>query len=863
MRCNARLPAKHILTKLDLRSNINGVERDRNKANEKPPGRVGRKWSPRPPRAVASKSGASTTRLPILVFATQHFCAGAQTAAFAQLDKEPLIYMFWKTIFLFISIVVSTSSVQAQSITYDTYHLHKEASSTSGLDQLKTTGPDANSLGLQSGELKDQAPGEYVIKAFDTQASVPNESGVIPAGSTVSFALWMKKTANFGTMYPRVKLYLNSPTGTSLCSVTGSGALGTILTQSPITCSVPSTVSMSATDRIYLWVGVSLTVGPGANRVKAELDVETNTDSTIMAPRPFPPPAISTLTPTSGPAGTSVTIAGSNFGSTQVSGNTKVIFNGVTSSPYSWSDTSIVAPVPPNLATGPVVVSVRGAVSNGVTFTVNTGTIAGSITRVTGGTAVSGALVGALQSGLVKASANSGPSGGYSIAGLAPGTYDIGVSASGYVSEGVTGISVSAGTTTTANVALYQPSTIGGKVTKSDGVTAIEGSTLKVLQGTDAKGTATTNSAGNYTVTGLRPGTYQVEAAATTYQTSNQAGITTAEAATTTVNFSLNAITASIVTYLYDDVGRLLGASDPATDTASYSYDSVGNLQSIARQNSSLVSIIEITPNKGLVGASITIYGTAFSTTPSQNTVLFNSVAATVTSATATQVATSVPTGATTGPISITTPTGSATSGVPFTVASPPTVTSFTPTIATPGTALIINGANFDSTAANNDLLFNITRAIVSSATPAVISTSVPVGATSGHISVTTPYGNSVTTGDLFVPPSPYMATDVVVTGRMAIGDTRTITTSTAGKIGLMLFDGTAGQQLTIHLTNNTMGSVTVTSYQVDGSSISTTGSAASFNLASQTLSKSGTCTISIAPTSPNIGSLNVNVTSP
>jgi YD repeat-containing protein len=412
-------------------------------------------------------------------------------------------------------------------------------------------------------------------------------------------------------------------------------------------------------------------------------------------------------------------------------------------------------------------------------------------------------------------------------------------------------------------VALYQPSTIGGKVTKSDGVTAIEGSTLKVLQGTDAKGTATTNSAGNYTVTGLRPGTYQVEAAATTYQTSNQAGITTAESATTTVNFSLNAITASIVTYLYDDVGRLLGASDPATDTASYSYDSVGNLQSIARQNSSLVSIIEITPNKGLVGASITIYGTAFSTTPSQNTVLFNSVAATVTSATATQVATSVPTGATTGPISITTPTGSATSGVPFTVASPPTVTSFTPTIATPGTALIINGANFDSTAANNDLLFNITRAIVSSATPAVISTSVPVGATSGHISVTTPYGNSVTTGDLFVPPSPYMATDVVVTGRMAIGDTRTITTSTAGKIGLMLFDGTAGQQLTIHLTNNTMGSVTVTSYQVDGSSISTTGSAASFNLASQTLSKSGTCTISIAPTSPNIGSLNVNVTSP
>ena len=70
------------------------------------------------------------------------------------------------------------------------------------------------------------------------------------------------------------------------------------------------------------------------------------------------------------------------------------------------------------------------------------------------------------------------------------------------------------------------------------------------------------------------------------------------------------------------------------------------------------VSIIEFTPDSGPVGAAVTIYGTGFSTTASQNTVTFNGVAATVTAATTTKISTSVPAGATTGPISVTTPSG-------------------------------------------------------------------------------------------------------------------------------------------------------------------------------------------------------------
>ena len=78
------------------------------------------------------------------------------------------------------------------------------------------------------------------------------------------------------------------------------------------------------------------------------------------------------------------------------------------------------------------------------------------------------------------------------------------------------------------------------------------------------------------------------------------------------------------ITYVYDDLGRLVAVVDPAGDTAVYTYDAVGNLLSISRFSSSVLSILHFTPSQGPVGASVTIYGTSFSTTASQNTVTFN-----------------------------------------------------------------------------------------------------------------------------------------------------------------------------------------------------------------------------------------------
>jgi hypothetical protein len=66
--------------------------------------------------------------------------------------------------------------------------------------------------------------------------------------------------------------------------------------------------------------------------------------------------------------GTSVTIAGANFGASQ--GTSAVTFNATTATPTNWSATSIIVPVPAGATTGPVVVTVGGLATNGITFTV-------------------------------------------------------------------------------------------------------------------------------------------------------------------------------------------------------------------------------------------------------------------------------------------------------------------------------------------------------------------------------------------------------------------------------------------------------------------------------------------------------------
>lgn len=310
---------------------------------------------------------------------------------------------------------------------------------------------------------------------------------------------------------------------------------------------------------------------------------------------------------------------------------------------------------------------------------------------------------------------------------------------------------------------------------------------------------------------------------------------------------------------VYDDSGRLIAVIHPSGDVARYSYDAAGNLLSISRSVSSTISVIYFTPSSGPVGTVVTIYGTGFSTTPSQNSIIFNGVTATVTSSSATQIVTSVPASATTGTIAVTTPGGSASSATSFTVttSTAPTISSFSPTIGTTGTAVSISGTNFETTAANNTTKFNITYASVGTSTSTSISTTVPAFGGSGKITLGTPNGSVTSTDDFFIPPSPNTASDVAVTGRMVSAESKTVTLNTANKIGMILFDGVAGQRAYIKVTSSSITSTALSIYNPKGIQINTTLIGTSGGLLEASIfSTTGTYAIVVDPSSTYTGSI-------
>ena len=117
--------------------------------------------------------------------------------------------------------------------------------------------------------------------------------------------------------------------------------------------------------KIQVRVPEGATTGP----VVVTVDGEASSGATFTVTGPVPAINDNGLSPDSGPVGTSVKVKGLNFGASQ--GESTVIFNGVEAQPTSWSDTKIQVPVPVGATTGPVVVTVDGQASNGVTFTVS------------------------------------------------------------------------------------------------------------------------------------------------------------------------------------------------------------------------------------------------------------------------------------------------------------------------------------------------------------------------------------------------------------------------------------------------------------------------------------------------------------
>jgi hypothetical protein len=102
-------------------------------------------------------------------------------------------------------------------------------------------------------------------------------------------------------------------------------------------------------------------------------------------------------------------------------------------------------------------------------------------------------------------------------------------------------------------------------------------------------------------------------------------------------------------------------------------------------------------------------------------------------------------------------------------------------------------------------------------------------------------------------------------TGTVSIGGSAVgVSLGSPGQNGTLTFSGTNGQDVTVHLTSNTMGTPVIRLLKPDGSQLTWGFSgSSSFDLPTQTLPTTGTYTIVIDPDGAATGSINVSVSTP
>ncbi len=546
---------------------------------------------------------------------------------------------------------------------------------------------------------------------------------------------------------------LATPSITSLSPTTGAvGASVTITGTNFGATQGTSTVKFNGTaaTSITSWSATSIvaTVPTGAttgNVVVTVSGVASNGSSfTVVAA-----PSITSLSPTSGAVGASVTITGTNFGATQ--GTSTVAFNGTTATSItSWGATSIVATVPTGATTGNVVVHASGVNSNGVAFTVLATPSITSLSPTTGAVGASVTITGT----------NFGSTQGTSTVKFN------GTATTSITSWSATSIVATVPTgATTGNVVV----TVSGVASNGSSFTVVAAPSITSLSPTSgAVGASVTITGTNF---GATQGTSTVAFNGTT--------------ATSITSWGATSIVATVPT--------------GATTGNVVVHASGVNSNGVAFTVLATPSITSLSPTTGAVGASVTITGTNFGATQGTSTVKFNGTAATsITSWSATSIVATVPTGATTGNVVVTV-SGVASNGSSFTVVAAPSITSLSPTSGAVGASVTITGTNFGATQGTSTVAFNGTTAtsITSWGATSIVAT-VPTGATTGNVVVTV--NGVASNGSLFAVVAAPSIWSLAPTSAMVVGESVTITGTNFGATqgtSTVAFNGTTATSIT------------------------------------------------------------------
>jgi hypothetical protein len=164
------------------------------------------------------------------------------------------------------------------------------------------------------------------------------------------------------------------------------------------------------------------------------------------------------------------------------------------------------------------------------------------------------------------------------------------------------------------------------------------------------------------------------------------------------------------------------------------------------RWNAGLKPFVSLVSTSGKIGKTIEILGQGFTGTTG---VSFNGVAATFTFVSGTYLTAVVPTGATTGSVTVKTPGGTLTSNKTFRVT--PVILSFSPTSGKVDTSVVITGNSLLQT---NKVTFGGVKATTFTVNSnSQVKATVPTGAVSGKIGVTTSGGSATSSGTFTVLP--------------------------------------------------------------------------------------------------------------
>jgi RHS repeat-associated protein len=612
-----------------------------------------------------------------------------------------------------------------------------------------------------------------VVSDQDQVFTLPNPivSGLVPSNGPVGTVVHISGSG-FGASQ-----------GTSTVQFNGVNPTVTVWSDSSITATVPTTAASGT---------VLVTVGG------------VTTSSIVKFT--IPPPQLNSISPTTGPAGTQVTVNGSGFQTTK--GSNALLINGYTATTSSWSDSQIVAAIPAGTTTGPVRVSVNNVSSNqDLVFTIPNPIItlispsSGPVgTQVTLNGSGFGASQGSstftfqgITASIVSWSANQ------IVATVPPGTM------TGYIQVTVLGIGSHAG-----DVYFTIPAPQITSISPTSGVpgtqVTVNGSAFRATQSAGGNisyvyfngvGAAVTNWSDTQIVA-------TVPASATTgpVKVSGFGANSNADVVFTTANpiiTSLSPSSGPVSTQVQingSGFGTVQGAvkvSNINAAVVSWSDTQiVATVPTTARSGAvSVVSggitsnininftvpapqITSITPSSGVVGTQVTVNGSGFQSNQGSNT--FSSAigyAWNVVSWSDTQIVATASSLPGSNTVHVTVNGGASNSDLVFTMPNP-VVSGFSPIGAPVGSQVQISGSGFGASQGSSTASFNFTNASIISWSDTLITATVPAGATTGSVRASVGGVTSGATAAFFVsnlfanavsPAAGPIGTQVTVTG--------------------------------------------------------------------------------------------------